>query len=1124
MSVYIGDRFRLGPDGHLLLKRADKSICRFYPKSEFEILPPKQTAPPGSFRGRLLAGVLYFFHRGPPADAEIETRMASAAIRGTEFNIQADEAATILTVVDGLVDLTNAFGGIQLTSGEQGVATPGQAPVPRPAIEVNVVDAIQWTLYYPGLLEPQELPFTAEERAVLDESLAAYNSGDLLQALAQYPTERAAVSDAEKIYFGALLLSVGRVEEAQQLLNSISRNPVDLGANGRAAQAVQRLIATVKLRGAEPAVPPQLATEWMAESYYQQSRRQLPAALEAARRAVKVSQGFGFAWARIGELEFSSGRIDEARQAITIALEKSSRNVQAIAVNGFLLAAENKIRAAIAEFEQAISIDPGLANAWLGRGLCRIRLGESQAGREDLLTAAALEPNRAFLRSYLAKAWTDAGERTLAEHELELAKQFDPVDPTAWLYSALLKEQNNRINEAIRDLEHAQDLGTNRAIYRSLFLLDQDRAVRSANLARVYRDAGMTDWSVREAGRAVSADYANYSAHLFLANSYDQLRDPNRISLRYETPAESEYLIANLLAPVGAGMLSQSISQQEYSKLFERNRLGVVSSTEYLSRGAWYQNGAQFGIFGNTSYSFEGMYRSDPGQRPNNDFEERELRLHIKQQFTLNDSIYFRAVHYESQGGDRFQHYDPVLANFGVRTMEKQEPTLTLGYHHEWNAESHFLLTASRFDDTYEQRDPFLRFLLRAENNGELIRVRDLSANLNLRSETELYSVEAQQIWQKAHHSIVLGGRFQTATLDIRNSEFELKDDALNILFDPFTGEPVTPVLPEVSSDISRWSIYLYESWRPIDELTIQGGIVYEHLQYPENVRSIPMSDSEISVERFLPKAGIVWTPDKRTALRGAYTRSLGGASLEQSIRIEPTQVAGFNQAFRSIIPEALIGGTAGARFETYHLSLERKFGETTYASVGGELLFSEVPRTLGAVILDDGVFPPIVGTLSELHDRVDYRERSLSGTIDQLIAERIALGASYRLTDAHFQRQFEEIATPRNEQDSILHRLEFRAVYNDPSGFFGQIQALWFLQDNDNHSIEAQGTAPAVIPSEEFWHFNVFAGYRFWQRKAQVTVGILNLTDQDYGLNPVILYQELPRERTFMARLGFSF
>ena len=176
----------------------------------------------------------------------------------------------------------------------------------------------------------------------------------------------------------------------------------------------------------------------------------------------------------------------------------------------------------------------------------------------------------------------------------------------------------------------------------------------------------------------------------------------------------------------GCRTLSQTISQGEYSKLFERNRLGVVSQTEYLSRGAWYENGAQFGIFGNSSYALEALYRDDPGQRLNNDFYERELRLHLKQQLTPNDSVYLRLVHYESEGGDRFQYYDPASANLGLRTKETQEPTLTLGYHHQWNPGSHFLVTAARFDDTYEEANPFLKFLLRGQAFDQLLYVRDL--------------------------------------------------------------------------------------------------------------------------------------------------------------------------------------------------------------------------------------------------------------------------------------------------------------------------------------------------------------------------------------------------------------
>src|SRR5262249_34487555 len=157
--------------------------------------------------------------------------------------------------------------------------------------------------------------------------------------------------------------------------------------------------------------------------------------------------------------------------------------------------------------------------------------------------------------------------------------------------------------------------------------LDGDNAVRRANLAGIYRDDGMQDLSLREAQRAVSTDYANYSAHLFLGNSYDQLRDPNWSNLRYETPANSEFFIANLLAPGSAGVLSDVVSEPAYINLFDQNRLGVVSDTEYLSRGAWFQEGAQFGVYNNLSYNFQAKYTSDPGQRPDNYEQHRDLSI-----------------------------------------------------------------------------------------------------------------------------------------------------------------------------------------------------------------------------------------------------------------------------------------------------------------------------------------------------------------------------------------------------------------------------------------------------------------------------------------------------------------
>src|SRR5204863_6658165 len=142
---------------------------------------------------------------------------------------------------------------------------------------------------------------------------------------------------------------------------------------------------------------------------------------------------------------------------------------------------------------------------------------------------------------------------------------------TAWLYSALLNQQASRMNEAVGDLEKSKELNDNRSVFRSRLLLDQDRAVRGANLAGVYRDAGLLEVGARESSAAVANDYANHSAHLYLANSFNALRDPKLVNLRYETPTFSEYLVANLLAPVGESYLSPPLSQQEYSRFFDRD-------------------------------------------------------------------------------------------------------------------------------------------------------------------------------------------------------------------------------------------------------------------------------------------------------------------------------------------------------------------------------------------------------------------------------------------------------------------------------------------------------------------------------------------------------------------------
>ena len=93
-----------------------------------------------------------------------------------------------------------------------------------------------------------------------------------------------------------------------------------------------------------------------------------------------------------------------------------------------------------------------------------------------------------------------------------------------------------------------------------------------------------------------------------------------------------------------------------------------------------------------------------------------------------------------------------------------------------------------------------------------------------------------------------------------------------------------------------------------------------------------------------------------------------------------------------------------------------------------------------------------------------------------------------------------------------MLQQLEFSARHAHPCGFFGEARATWFAQQNSGAG------------DEYFWQVNLAAGYRFAQRRAELSAGLLNLTDEDYRLNPVNEIPALPRERTLFVRFKFNF
>ena len=1054
----------------------------------------------------------------------VETPTVNGAVRGTEFVVAvAANGNTTLTMLDGEVQLSNAQGSLVITSGEQAKVDVGGRP--RKTAVLEAINSVQWCLYYPGVLDlegtglfpPCECIDLSLQRGRFAGGAGRLRTSDSVRFQCRQSLSRG---------FAVGRRSGGQSEPAAQFRQPGNPGPpgfadVDRGRHVETAARFQSAAKRERLdRGILlSAIASQSAGRARSGSTRDADRSGIWLCLDA-----------------VAELHFSFGRVPQAKAALEKGVQLSPRNPAAHALLGFLFSAENKINQAKGAFENAMAIDGALGDAWLGRGLCLIRQGKDEDGRRDLQVAAALEPNRAFFHSYLGKAFSNDGNEPKARLELERAKTLDPRDPTPWIYSAIENKQDSRINEAVRDLEKSIELNDNRRVYRSQFLLDQDRAVRSANLAAIYQADGMEEVSVREATRGVDSDYATASSHLFLANSYNALRDPKRINLRYETPWFNELLLANLLAPVGGGPLSQYVSEQEYSKLFEADRFGISSTTTYFSTGEIRETASQYGIFGNISYSLDTEFQYDNGRRPNNEITRSESYGQVKLQLTPQDTIFFQTKYQDVRQGDLLQYYDQRDAAPGLHFRELQQPAILLaGYHHEWAPGIHTLLLAGRLADeiffsdlntdaeiaAFNQsgiRPNVSRSLILLHNSaGDVTSAFVLPLDLHYHNTFTTYTGELNQIWEQGNNTVIFGARFQSG-------EFHTSDrlDHPPAFATAFFNIP--PAAHDFNTSLERESFYIYDTWRPFRTLSLTAGLSYDRLEFPADYRNAPIVSGEDSRDRLSPKAGVIWNPFGNLFVRGAYAQSLGGVSFDQSVGLEPNQVAGFNQVFRSIISESLVGSVAAPTYDTAGILIEDKFASGTYAGLQATFLQSDVDRTVGtfnAFLAPFGgrINPPIVP--SSTPQKLRYEEQDLLVTVNQLVGDEWSFGARYQLSYSNLQTIFSEIpravvAGADHREKATLHQAQLFALYNHRSGFFARIEGYWARQSN-------VGYAPD-IPGDDIFQANAYVGYRFRRNLGDVTLGFLNMTDQDYKLNPLNYYNELPRERTLVARVRLNF
>src|SRR5262249_42151381 len=161
-------------------------------------------------------------------------------------------------------------------------------------------------------------------------------------------------------------------------------------------------------------------------------------------------------------------------------------------------------------------------------------------------------------------------------------------------------------------------------------------------------------------------------------------------------------------------------------------------------------------------------------------------------------------------------------------------------------------------------------------------------------------------------------------------------------------------------------------------------------------------------------------------------------------------------------------------------------------------------------LVLSNGLAPFVPASTPE---HLHYRENIIGASVSQLLGDMVVGGVRFAYDQVELDDNLPEVSTSvlpsaRQSNHSDLYTLSGYVLLNHPSGFFARADATWYHQYSSGYAVPE--------PGDDFVQENIFVGYRFLNRRIELLLGILNLSDQNYNLNPLTVYTELPRERAF--------
>lgn len=781
--------------------------------------------------------------------------------------------------------------------------------------------------------------------------------------------------------------------------------------------------------------------------------------------------------------------LSEALQAAQSAVSQARNDGTAWARQAELQLSTGELDQGIESARKAAALNPRIAHAHAILGFAHLTRNKTQKAREAFRRAIVLDSTAPLPRLGLGLAIIRNGDLEEGRAQIEIATGLDPGNALirSYLGKAYFDEKRDLQDE--QQFEIAKSLDPNDptpwfydAIRKQTLnrpveaLQDLQQSMELNNNRAVYRSRLMLDDDLASRGASLGRIYNDLGfKQLALVEGWTSVKtDPSNYSAhrflsdsyaalpRHEVARVSELLQSQLLQPINVTPVQPQLSESN-SLVLEGSGPAEPSLNEF--NPLFHRNRNSLlasGVIGENGIWGDELVFSGLWQ---------------------NVSYGIGQFHYETDGFRENNDLNSDTNNVFLQTSLSHKTSLML---------------EGRYTED-EQGDLPLRFPVNGQDNF----------SLNYRKERDEKSIRAGMRHALSPRSQIIAQATYVSCEEIAHDVFgtepfdSMVDDSGYMVETQhlFDGDYVdlTSGIGYFDRDREK-TIKFLGTYSTEPNVTHTNAYVYSQISYPDNFfwtiggsADFYEDDETTDRDRFNPKFGLSVVPFSGTTLRAAVFRTVK-RSLAGRQTIEPTQVAGFNQFFDDL---------NGAESWRYGLAIDQTFSP----QIHGGIEYSRRDIIISATSLRS----------YEIEDG-DWNESLTRAYFYWTPTSFFAISAEYLFEE--FERE-DYFTSVEQVGDLETHRFPLGVNFFHPSGLSASLKCTYIDQDGKF------GTEPADYRygGDRFWIFDTAVRYRLPKRLGIISVGALNMFDNDFDYQDMDLAkQTIFPERTIYGKATFSF